>query len=277
MEDHLLNRLVTPLLLVFTVCFSAVARGDDVKLELEVVSLPGKRVRLTGKTSLPPATALVLSVKEQADGGFLGQSQGIVTEGGAFESEVFGPKDGLGDGRYVAEVVMPIPTVQPPGVQTVIGRNGERLTGALVTKGDNGVTVKQRVSFSLGDAPDAAQAKRAKEVVAKTAALKKQLCIHLEQLEGFKNDADFKRVGFGVGGPYNKWLKSLDALRNAQPIGADSIPITLRAAPADLRMIGMEYMRKGETAFTRQMAHELKETIGYSGYLAAKKATPRKR
>lgn len=272
-----MNRSFLPALLLCVAGLHQVARCDDVTLSLEVVSLPGNRVRLTGKTSLPPTTALMLSVKAKGDGGFHGQSKCAVAEGGTFESEVFGPKDGLGDGRYVAEAMMPIPAVQPPRVQAVIGKNGEHLTGALVSKGDMGTTVSQKADFSIGDAPDAAQAKRNKEVAAKTAALKKQLCVHLEQLEGFKDDAQFKQVGFGVGGPYNKWLKSLEALRDAQPVGVDSIPITLRAAPGDLMTIGMEYMRKGETAVTRQLVPELKDTIDYADYLAAKKTKARKR
>ena len=235
MKDRPVNRLFLLLLLPCVVGFHQVARSEDVTLSLKVVMLPGSRVRVTGKTSLPPATTLMLSVKAKGDGGFHGQSKCAVADGGAFESEVFGPKDGLGDGRYVAEAMMPIPAVQPPGVQAVIGKNGEHLTGAPVRKGDMGTTVSKTVDFSIGDAPDAAQAKRDKEVAAKTAALKKQLCVHLEQLEGFKDDPQFKQVEFGVGGAYNKWLKSLEALRdgNCKHIAnADSLPAlyeTLRA------------------------------------------------
>jgi len=248
-----------------------------VTLSLEVTSLPDKRVRLSGRTSLPPATALILSVEEKMKGGFQGQSKCVVAESGLFESETFGPKDGLRDGRYVAEVMMPIPAVQPPSVQAVIGKNGEHLTGDLVKKGGIGVTVSQQEEFAVGAAPDAAQAKRRRDAKVKEASLKKQLCIHLEQLEGFKDDAQFKQVGFGVGGPYSKWLKSLEALRDSQRVGGDAIPLTLRAAPGDLVTIGMEYMRKGESAVTRQLLPELKDTIGYAGYLSSKKPKPRKR
>ena len=267
------NRLV----LILALCSGGVARSDDVTLSLEVTPLPDNRVRLNGKTSLPPATALMLSVKEKMEGGFHGQSKCVVAESGSFESETFGLKEGLRDGRYVAEVMMPIPAVQSPAVQAVIGKNGEHLKGDLVKRGGIGVTVSQQKEFAVGAAPDAAQAKRRKEGNVKETALRKQLCIHLEQLEGFKDDAQFKQVGFGVGGPYNKWLKSLEALRDAQPAGVDSIPLTLRAAPADLMTIGMEYMRRGETAVTRQLLPELKETIGYADHLAGKKPKARKR
>ena len=162
--------------------------------------------------------------------------------------------------------------MQPPSVQAIIGENGQNLTGALVEKGILGVTVSRQAEFVIGAEPDAAQKARKKEADRATAELKKQLCIYLEQLLEFKDDANFKHFGFGLGGPYNKWLKSNEALRDAQPTGSHPISILLRAAPGDLRMVGMEYMRKGETDYTRQMVPELKDTIDYADYLADKKS-----
>ncbi len=272
-----MNPLLPRFFLVLAIGSGFVALGDDTILSLDVIQLPDSRVRLSGKTSLPPSTALMISVREKLEGGFLGQSKCVVTDGGTFESETFGPKEGLRKGRYVAEVTMPISAVQPPSVQAVIGKNGEHLTGDLVKKSGIGITVSQQKDFAIGAAPDTAPAKILQDVQAKEAALKTQLCIHLEQLEGFKDDAQFKQIGFSVSGPYNKWLKSLEALRDAQPVGIDSSPLVLRAAPGKLVTIGMEYMRKGETAVTRQLLPELKATIGYADYLAGKKPRPSKR
>jgi hypothetical protein len=34
------------------------------------------------------------------------------------------------------------------------------------------------------------------------------------ELINFKDKADFKKFGFGIGGPYNEWLKSVEGLKN---------------------------------------------------------------
>lgn len=267
-----MKHLIVSLVILIAIGTHGTALGGDVTLTLDVTKLPGNRVQLSGKTNLPRGTELMLSVEERMGGGFLGQSKSVVADGGTFTSEAFGPNDGLQDGRYGAEVMMPIPAMQPPSVQAIIGENGQNLTGALVEKGILGVTVSRQAEFVIGAEPDAAQKARKKEADRATAELKKQLCIYLEQLLEFKDDANFKHFGFGLGGPYNKWLKSVEALRDAQPTGSDPISILLRAAPGDLRMVGMEYMRKGETDYTRQMVPELKDTIDYADYLADKKS-----
>jgi hypothetical protein len=252
----------------------SVSRSDDVALTVDVAKLPDNRVRLSGTTNLPPGTKLILTVSEKSKNGFGGQSSCNVSEAGTYSSEAFGPKGGLEDGRYIAEAMMPIPQVQPPAVQAVIGEKGQRLSGALVNRIAVGVTVKHQVEFSIGDAPDAAQAARATEVEAETAKLKRELCVLLEELLAFKDEARFKEVGFGVGGPYNQWLKRVEVLQKAQPVGVHPIPILLRAAPGDLMMVGMKYMSSGECDFTRQMVPELKVTIGYAEYVAAKEVKP---
>ncbi|MHB0956283.1 MAG: SHD1 domain-containing protein [Pirellulaceae bacterium] len=267
---------VLALLAVSVSCACALA--DDVILIVDIVKLPGNRVRLSGKTNLPPGTKLMLSVREKTENGFLGQSSCFVSGEGVFDSEAFGPSSGLKDGRYVAEATMPIPAVQPAAVKQIIGNNGEKLTGSLVEKDRFGVTVSQETEFAIGDSPDAAQAERSEQSDDAAAKLRKQLCTHLEELLEFKGDEKFKQFGFGTGGPYSKWLKSIEAIRDAQPTGAHPIPLILRAAPGDLLMLGMDYMRKGDAPYTREILPELKHTIGYEAYLKNKKrhtaATP---
>lgn len=104
--------------------------------------------------------------------------------------------------------------------------------------------------------------------------LKSDVCTHLERLLKFKDEKGFRELGFGKGGKYNKWLTDVKALRDSQPKGfSHPIPLSLRAAPGELMMLGLEYMqKKGETKYTRQMLPELKRTIGYFEYLAGKKS-----
>ncbi|MEM6331194.1 MAG: SHD1 domain-containing protein [Planctomycetota bacterium] len=255
---------------------SAPVFDGDVSLTLNVTEVAGKRVRLNGTTSLPSGTKLMLSVQEKMENGFMGQSSCSVSTDGAFESETFGPRGGLKDGRYVAQVTMPIAAVQPAAVKEVIGSNGEKLTGPLVENGSFGVTVSEQKEFTIGVMPDAAQAERKQKTEADIVALKRQLCIYLEQLLDFKDEPRFKTFGFGTGGPYNKWLKDVEALRDAQPKGLHPIPLLLRAAPGDLMMLGMDYLRTSESDYSRQMLPEIKDTIDFDAYLAAKsqRATP---
>jgi len=124
----------------------------DVRIELKVTELSGRRVHIHGTTNLPTDTQLMLSVKERTEGGFYGQSKCSVTADGSFQSESFGPANGLKDGTYVANVTMPIARVQPDHVRQIIGAKGENLTGPLVEAGDFGVTASANHVFTIGGA-----------------------------------------------------------------------------------------------------------------------------
>jgi hypothetical protein len=250
-------------------CIQAVA--EDTSITLEVTPLPDNRVRLSGKANLPPGTELLFSVTEKGVKGSRGQAKGVVSEQGDFCIEALGPKSGLQEGRYVAAVLMPIPAAQSEEVKQVIGKEGENLEGPLVRKTTLGVTVSQTTEFSIGLTPDKVQADRSTQAADKTAELKEQLCVHLEQLLSFKDDPKFKEMGFAVAGPYHKWLKSVEALRNGLPKEDGRIPFKLRAAPGELMTLGMDYMRKGETPYTQTTLPDLKKTISYESYLRAKK------
>jgi hypothetical protein len=271
MENCVMKNFLIMLVCLTGNAFLMSALADNVMLTLEVAKLPDNRVRLSGKTNLPPGTKLMLSVQEEIGGGFYGQSSCSVSDKGEFNSEAFGPSGGLKDGRYVAQAMMPIPAVQSSAVKEIIGKNGENLTGSLVKKGELGVTVSKQTEFGIGASPDAAQAERKKQTEIASAELKKKLCIYLEQLLKFKDEPQFKELGFGRGGPYSKWLESVQALRNAPSTGALPLPLDLRAAPGTLLVLGMKYMEKDETEYTRETLPELKETIDYAAYLENKK------
>jgi len=249
------------------------ALDSDVTIDVNVTELPDRRIRLHGTTNLPTNTNLMLSVEERMQGGFHGQSKCSVASDGSFSSEAFGPSGGLKDGLYIAEVVMPIPRVQPDDVKKIIGENGENLSGPLVENGSFGITLSAKKEFTIGGAQAAqAQQQRAKNAQESIAKLKFDICVQLERLLEFKDKQDFKTYGFGRGGPYHKWLTDVEALRDSQPKGlTHAVPLALRAAPGDLIMLGMEYMRKQrETDYTRQILPELQQTIDYADYLATK-------
>lgn len=98
--------------------------------------------------------------------------------------------------------------------------------------------------------------------------LKRELCVHLEQLLEFRYKRDFGVYGFGSGGPYYSWLLDLEALSKAQPYGPYSpIPLALRAAPDELIQVGMDFAHNRiDSNYTKQKVTELKRLIGYDEY-----------
>ena len=134
--------------------------AGDIVIDINVELLPNHRVIIDGATNLPIGTRLMISIEDK-DHDRRGQSQCDVLDGGTFNSEAIGPVDGLLPGIYTAEVLMPIPNVQPDHVRDVIGPNGENLKGPLISTDGIGVTVSKTHDFTVGDVgADEAQQKR---------------------------------------------------------------------------------------------------------------------
>ncbi len=121
-----------------------------VVLEITVEQLAERRVRIHGNTNLPPDTKLLVSLKDRQRRSVSGQSQCAVSKEGEFHSEAVGPPEGLRDGVYVAEVVMPHPREQSESVQRTIGMHGERLWGPRVQQGPAGKLVFVAREFTIG-------------------------------------------------------------------------------------------------------------------------------
>lgn len=239
---------------------------DEVLLTLVVSTLSQNRVRLSGKTNLPPGTKLMLSVREDIEDGFFGQFSCLVSANGEFESAIFGSASGLTDGLYIAEALMPIAAVQAPDVQEEIGAFGEHLEsrrtykrGSLVKNEKFGVVVSRDAAFTIGASPHASQRERTKSSKDAAAMYGLQLCDYLDELLEFKEHIKFAEYGFGVGGPYNKWIKGVESMQN----GEGSIPIRLRVAAGDLLILGVEYLRNGNTERAGKVLSELKKAIDY--------------
>ena len=70
----------------------------------------------------------------------------------------------------------------------------------------------------------------------------------LAELDSFKSDPKFHQLGFGIGGPFSSWLKSVESKRDAPDFS-----FLERVAVGDLEMLGLEYIStKGrENEYTR--------------------------
>jgi hypothetical protein len=124
--------------------------SDPVTIQFEVEVQADRRAHVRGRTNLPPNTQLGVTVEEDRPAGFRGSVSIHVAGDGSFQGGPFGPANGLPDGVYRVQVVMPIPQVQPAPVRKVIGEQGEHLQGPLVEKGKLGVTVWARDKFTVG-------------------------------------------------------------------------------------------------------------------------------
>lgn len=237
---------------------SAQELNEDVSLTLQIIKLKDKTVRLTGTTNLPTGTKLMLQITEKAESGFLGQSSCIVLPSGNFGSDKFGPDGGLQAGHYTASVTMPIARLQPETVKNIIGSEGENLTGPLAIKGDLGITVSTEMVFTIGSEFDAN--KKAEIANEEVNALKQKLSKLLDELIQFKDKPDFKQYGFGIGGPYNKWLTTVENLKKSHQTKTN-LPILLKSAPLELIMLGKVYMREDESNFTQKRLSELKSIV----------------
>lgn len=126
------------------------------------------RVRFEGTTNLPDDTALLVSL-ESPDGELLGQSKTAV-QNGTFATEQFSRKGGgHPPGSYVADLTVPVASVQPDSVVEVTGEDHSRLTGPLVEDGELGKTVSYSKTFEMEGEPAQAppKAEPASEVVPK--------------------------------------------------------------------------------------------------------------
>lgn len=79
---------------------------------------------------------------------------------------------------------------------------------------------------------------------------------------------DFHKIGFGVGGKYNAWLKKIEENRKL----ALRLPnrfFTIKVAAGEIMQCGFEFMKSEgfETEYTRKNLPEIEKAIGYQDYL----------
>ncbi|MGY4231100.1 hypothetical protein ACVIIW_000047 [Bradyrhizobium sp. USDA 4449] len=110
---------------------------------------------IVGVTNLPDDTKLLIGLRRK-EANYFAQANAVV-HGGQFRSEKFGSfGKPLPTGNYRLEITMPLAAVQPPSVQDVIGKDGERLTGKLVERSSLGLILTSVSTINIGGAPSRA-------------------------------------------------------------------------------------------------------------------------
>ena len=105
---------------------------------------------IIGTTNLPDGTALIIIV-ESAENKYI-ELDKVAVQSAHFQSQKFS-RDGhpLLPGTYSVNVQMPVKLVQPESVRAIIGSSGANLTGSLVRKETNGVSISYNSSFTVPD------------------------------------------------------------------------------------------------------------------------------
>ena len=81
----------------------------------------------------------------------------------------------------------------------------------------------------------------ARDCVKKTLSESSKEAIRLyEQLQGFRDDPEFARLGFGPGGPYHSWLRTAKALHAGAGLATFQ---ELGFLAGEVMQLGMEYMQ----------------------------------
>jgi len=105
--------------------------------------------------------------------------------------------------------------------------------------------------------------------------LKTKCCTHVYQLLKFKDDADFKAIGFsgGPSSPYQQWMMSLKALHNeAKSLPVDltqdfKIDLLLKHTPSEIEIVA-DAIERGDPPFMwKGILDKVKTRIGYSDYI----------
>lgn len=173
---------------------SAKHMSRDVHISGEASKTDDDRVVVTGKTNLPDNTILIVSLYNEVVG-FSAQIKSIVSNG-HFSAGPLGAKSGLPTGSYVVEIVMPVPSAQPVSVQSIVGNEGQHLSGSLVSDSEwGGKTVEYSFPYSIGTAEDIQQSQNEHvQLVYEVRSSLEQLLRNGRDMEIYRNTDDHTDV-----------------------------------------------------------------------------------
>ena len=81
-----------------------------------------------------------------------------------------------------------------------------------------------------------------------------------KELQAFKDDAEFKQVGFAVCCKYNKWLKRVDALRDKTGL---EFLAKYEFVPYDIAILGLSYVTGDyDTDGTKWLEKRIEKGLG---------------
>ena len=218
---------------------------EDVTLDFTVETGDGKPL-IQGVTNLPPGTKLSASVSDVKTGGgvYPGQSSCIVADGGTFRVGPFSKKGAPLVGEFSAGVTMPIPKVQPPEVQAIIGENGQHLRGPLLEPAGivpNQVVVSVEKNFVVGGPDAVAQQDKS---LADDLERGRELYREVEKLGSEVKAARNRRFTYAEWGRFIRSFNTrIDSLQNRIDQLERPARFNLGVAAGDLQMLALDLPR----------------------------------
>ncbi|HSY75038.1 MAG TPA: hypothetical protein VK810_06180 [Dongiaceae bacterium] len=148
--DPKLNKILTEKAYSIAIAPKPNSNGRiDVSFDVSLIKTPDGKVKISGKTNLPDEMELMLSLRNKASGYFAQDKVSVLN--GKFESAGFSKQgDSLPVGNYDVSVSSPLPDLEPASVTSVIGKNGENLTGEFMesSMGSNMVNFEKQLALN---------------------------------------------------------------------------------------------------------------------------------
>ena len=208
--------------------------SGPVFLDISVEVDSRKHVQISGKTNLPPGVELLCSVVEKRPDEQFGPGDRIkVQTNCAFRTRWISSGDEpFSDGRYIAEVLMPVHSVQPKEVQIYFGDSGSLLTGPLVEEIKSvGKVVRSFKEFIIGKPDDrrtAMEVTKEKNLIMKWVM---QVTEFEETLRNFPSLTSFKQNSQRVEELEAEFRKDSDTIRQ------NHFKIAITSVLTDLRVM----------------------------------------
>lgn len=170
---------------------SVKSMSGEARLKAEANKNDDGRVLVAGETNLPDGTELRISLSNESFG-LTAQDTAIVSNG-KFSAVPLGPKSGLAAAIYVVEVMM-FSSAQPESVQTIVGNEGQYLTGPLVMDSSwGGKTVEYSFSYTVGSEESIQQAQSEHaQMVSDVRSRIEQLLKNGRAMERYRNTDDLR-------------------------------------------------------------------------------------
>ncbi len=124
-------------------------KSKDVSVEVSFVKTSDGKVKVSGKTNLPDEMELMISLRNKTSGFFAEDKVSVLN--GKFESAGFSNRGiSLPAGNYEVSISSPLPDLEPASVTSVIGKNGENLTGEFIksSMGSNMVKFEKQLELN---------------------------------------------------------------------------------------------------------------------------------
>lgn len=215
------------------------------------------QVSIDGLSNLPGNVKYIYRILD-AENNVIAEEHRVTDQPGKIQSKIFFIDTGLKDGTYYGEAIVTSDQLQ--NIQNIIEKKEIKTKTLFVINKEE--SIRSEKEFL----------EKQKKMVAE---LKYTMCRLLDELIDFRTTPEFIYYGFGIGGPYNSWLKRVQRLW--KEVGREPylsyIPEELQIAPARIMQIGTGLVKTRGlmSRDLQQDLNELKILLDYDKYKGGEK------